>query len=419
MSISITMSRPSVEALRAMLAAELFVPGDPGYDRARRAWDLAVDRRPAVVVFAASAVDVARAVRFARSQGMRIAPQGTGRGQAGARWGDVAAPAGNDGLAALAGTSPNVGVTGYTLGGGVGWLPRRYGLAANSVTAVEIVTPDGRLARADADHEPELLWAVRAGGGSVGVISALEMALYPVSKVHAGARFFPIERSSDVLHGWPNWTDTVPDELTSRARLPRLPAGAEVPAVLRGRAFAVVEATYVGDSRHGAWRDRSDARARPRARHIPHSPGPGVRAAEYAHGNSDAGDRGRRVPRRPPGRRGRHDPSAGWTRRRRIASEHRDPASRGRARARSRRRRYQPKIEAKYAILASGIGPNPELYDAYECASEPSGTRSLRGTQATTTATSSMPPPKLNSCCWPPPTSNSRKSRPGMTRIRR
>src|SRR5262249_52924160 len=152
---------------------------------ARRAWDLVADQRPAVIVLAESVIDVVRAVRFARSTGLRIAPQGTGHGalpleqledamllrtsrmrrvdilptirtariEAGAQWEDVTAPAGEYGLAALAGTSPNVGVTGYTLGGGMGWLARRYGLAANSVTAVEIVTPDGRLVRADADHE--------------------------------------------------------------------------------------------------------------------------------------------------------------------------------------------------------------------------------------------------------------------------
>jgi FAD/FMN-containing dehydrogenase len=92
----------------------------------------------------------------------------TARAEAGAQWEDVTVPAGEYGLAALAGTSPNVGVTGYTLGGGMGWLARRYGLAANSVTAVEIVTPDGRLVRADADHEADIFWAVRGGGGSVG-----------------------------------------------------------------------------------------------------------------------------------------------------------------------------------------------------------------------------------------------------------
>jgi FAD/FMN-containing dehydrogenase len=120
-------------------------------------------------------------LRTVRMRGVRIDPAARiARTEAGALWQDVTVPAGQHGLAALAGSSPNVGVTGYTLGGGMGWLARRYGLAANSVTAADIVTPDGRLRRADADHDPDLLWAVKGGGGSVGVVTALEMRLYPV-----------------------------------------------------------------------------------------------------------------------------------------------------------------------------------------------------------------------------------------------
>src|SRR6516164_7069981 len=272
------------EALRAAVTGEVFAPGDAGYDQARQAWNLAIDERPAVVVMAESAADVAQAVRFARTRGMRIAPQGTGHGaepleplrgamllrtvrmrsvridpvsrtaraDAGALWQDVTVPAGEHGLAALAGSSANVGVTGYTLGGGMGWLARRYGLAANSVTAAEVVTPDGRLVRADADHERDIFWAVRGGGGSVGVVTALEMTLYPVSELYAGALFFPIERASEVLHSWRLWTDTLPDELTSVGRLLRLPPIDEVPEPMRGRAFVLVEAAYIGDALSGA-----------------------------------------------------------------------------------------------------------------------------------------------------------------------
>jgi UDP-N-acetylenolpyruvoylglucosamine reductase len=278
-----TISPSSLETLRAMVAGDVFAPDDQGYDEARRAWDLAADQRPAAVVFAESVVDVVRAVRFARSQRMRIAPQGTGHGalplellegamllrtsrmrrvdifpsirtaraEAGAQWEDVTVPASEYGLAALAGSSSNVGVTGYTLGGGMGWLARLYGLAANSVTAVEIVTPDGRLVRADADHEADIFWAVRGGGGSVGVVTALEMTLYPVSELYAGALFFGIERASEVLRAWRRWTDTVPDELTSLGRLLRMPPIDEVPEPLRGRAFVLVEAAYIGDAQSG------------------------------------------------------------------------------------------------------------------------------------------------------------------------
>ena len=274
----------TTETLRAAISGEVFVPGDLGYDQARQAWNLTADQRPSVVVFAESAGDVVHAVRFARAQGMRIAPQGTGHGsqplesledvmllrtvrmrrvgidpagriaraEAGALWQDVTVPAGQHGLAALAGSSPNVGVVGYTLGGGMGWLARRYGLAANSVTAAELVTPDGHLVRADAGREPDLFWAVRGGGGSVGVVTALQMRLYPVRDLYAGALFFPIQRSAEILHAWRAWTGTVPDEVTSLGRILRLPTVPEVPEPLRGRAFALVEAAYLGDAGTGA-----------------------------------------------------------------------------------------------------------------------------------------------------------------------
>src|SRR5262249_5462499 len=161
-------------------------------------------------------------------------------------------PAAEHGLAGLAGSSPGVGVAGYTLGGGIGWLARRYGLAANSVTAAELVTPDGDLVRADADHESDLFWAIRGGGGSGGVVTALEMRLYPVGELYAGNLFFPIQRAAEVLHAWREWTATVPDEVTSTGHLVRLPPLPELPEPLRGRAFIVIEAACLSDAGTGA-----------------------------------------------------------------------------------------------------------------------------------------------------------------------
>jgi FAD/FMN-containing dehydrogenase len=273
-----------LEALRAAIGGQVFVPGEAGYDQGRQAWNLAVDRRPAVVVEVGSAADVVQAVRFARLHGMRVAPQGTGHGapplepldgamllrttrmrkvdvdpaastaraEAGALWQDVIDPAAEHGLAGLAGSSPGVGVAGYNLGGGLGFLARRYGLAANSVTAAELVTPDGNLVRADADHDSDLFWAIRGGGGSVGVLTALEMRLYPVSELYAGDLFFPLARTAEVLSAWRAWTDTVPDEVTSMAHLLRFPPVPLVPEPLRGQSFAVVEAAYLGDTGSGA-----------------------------------------------------------------------------------------------------------------------------------------------------------------------
>jgi FAD/FMN-containing dehydrogenase len=177
MNIKNAIADSDLDALRAAIAGQVFASDHSGYDQARQAWNLAVDQRPGVVVVAESAADVIQAIGYARAHEMRIAPQGTGHGaaplepldgamllrttpmrqvdidpathtarvEAGALWQDVVGPAAEHGLAGLAGSSPNVGVTGYILGGGLGWLARRYGLAANSVTAVELVTPGGDL----------------------------------------------------------------------------------------------------------------------------------------------------------------------------------------------------------------------------------------------------------------------------------
>jgi FAD/FMN-containing dehydrogenase len=275
--------RSRLHALRSLVAGDVFLEGEAGYDSARRPFELMADQRPAAVAFPRSAADIARIVSFARTAGVRVAPQGTGHGaialedlagaillrttrmrrvdidparrtarvQAGALWQDVTVPAAQYGLAALAGTAPDVGVVGYTLGGGLGWLARRHGLAANSVTAVDVVLPDGRVVHADASTEPDLLWAARGGGG-VGVITAMEFALYPVLELYAGALYFPAERAGEALHAWRRWTATVPPEVTSIGRMLRFPDLDAVPPLVRGRTFALVEAAYLGEARAGA-----------------------------------------------------------------------------------------------------------------------------------------------------------------------
>src|SRR5262249_54846208 len=203
------------DVLRESIAGELHVPGDASWDAARTPWNLAADQHPAAVMIAASAQDVAQTVRFASEHGYGIAAQGTGhaaaslagrlegtilvrtnrmrgveidprsrgaRADAGALWMDVTSAAAEHGLAALAGSSPDVGVVGYTLGGGLSWLSRTYGIAANSVTAIEVVTADGELVRADSRREPELFWALRGGGGNFGIVTAIEFTLYPVTE---------------------------------------------------------------------------------------------------------------------------------------------------------------------------------------------------------------------------------------------
>jgi FAD/FMN-containing dehydrogenase len=262
-----------------MKTEAVVLPHDPHWDEARVAWNLAVDQQPAAVALPESAADVMAVVRWARSRGLRVAPQGTGhsaaamgslahtvlvktermrgveidaerriaRVEAGVLWAEVTEAAAEHGLAALAGSSPDVGVVGYSLGGGISWFARRYGLAANSVTAVELVNADGELVRADADNESELFWALRGGGGSFGVVTALEFQLYPIVEVYAGVLFFPIERGKEVLHSWRNWIEDVPDEVTSVGRFLQFPPIPQIPEPLRGGSFVVVEATSLLD----------------------------------------------------------------------------------------------------------------------------------------------------------------------------
>jgi FAD/FMN-containing dehydrogenase len=274
----------NLEDLHDRLIGEAVLPGQGGWDAARQAWNLSVDQRPVAVVFPEAAEDIAAVIEVAGARGLRVAPQGTGhsagpmgplegtilvktsrmrgveidapakraRVRAGALWGEVVPAAAEHGLAALAGSAKDVGAVGYTLGGGIGWLARRHGLACSSVVAVEAVTADGRSVRADADDEPDLFWALRGGGGSFAVVTALEFALHRVAEVYAGALFWPLERAGQVLHTWRELVAAAPDELTSLGRLMQFPPIPEVPEPFRGRAFVLVEAAYCGPEADGA-----------------------------------------------------------------------------------------------------------------------------------------------------------------------
>ncbi|HEX2375982.1 MAG TPA: FAD-binding oxidoreductase [Gaiellales bacterium] len=270
--------------LRARVTGDVVLPGDPEWDAARLAWNLAVDQRPAMVALPETSDDVAAVVAYAAQAGLRVAVQGTGHGavarggelsdsillkmermrgvqidaagrtarvEAGVIWSEVAEAAAEHGLATLAGSSPDVGVVGYTLGGGLSWLGRRHGLAASSVVSVEIVTADGELRRIDAETDADLFWAVRGGGGSFGAVTAIEFALFPLAEVYAGVMLWPIERASEILHAWREWAADMPDDMTTVGRLLQLPPIPDIPEPLRGRSFVAVEAFYLGDEAEG------------------------------------------------------------------------------------------------------------------------------------------------------------------------
>jgi FAD/FMN-containing dehydrogenase len=270
------MSSPFTD-LRDRLTGRVVLPGDADWDQARSAWNLLNDQQPAAVALCASAADAASVVAFANDHSLRVTVQGTGhnavaagpmtntillktspmrgvtidpearraRAEGGAIWIDVSEAAAEHGLAALAGSAPDVGVVGYTLGGGLSWMARRYGLAANHVQAIEVVTGDGRQLRVDRDHEPDLFWALRGGGGGFAVVTAIEFSLFEVAEVFAGAMFWPWERAAEVLEVWRAATTTLPDGVTSLGRLVQVPPLPDVPEPLRGRSFAVVEAAAI------------------------------------------------------------------------------------------------------------------------------------------------------------------------------
>jgi len=276
--MSIASSRTTSGEPRIVLA------GAPDFDQARQAFNLTVDQRPQEVAYPTDAHEVAALVRSVRERGLRIAAQRAGHGaqpidwerpavllrtdamqgvtidaaartarvSAGVKWGDIIDDLSELGLAALHGSARDIGIVGYSLGGGLGWLGRKHGLQANSVTAIELVTADGEFVRADHQNDPELFWALRGGGGNFGVVTALEFDLYPLAELYAGALLYPFERGDEVLRAWREVTADAPEEITSVFKLLQLPDVPEIPEPLRGNSFAVVTAAVLGGEADGA-----------------------------------------------------------------------------------------------------------------------------------------------------------------------
>jgi FAD/FMN-containing dehydrogenase len=269
--------------LSAQIAGSVVTPADPDWDATRQVFNVRTDLRPAAIALPRDAGDVATAVDYAGAHGLRLAPQATGhnaeplgaledtllidvrglqqvsidpearrvRVGAGVKWGKVVPALSAHGLAALHGSSPDVGIAGYSLGGGMGWLARKHGLQTNSVTAIELVGADGRPRRVDAEHDPDLFWALRGGNGNFGVVTALEFEAFAVENLYAGVIFFPFERASEVLHAWSELAPTLPDEMMTWAKLMRFPEAPEVPEPLRGGSFTVLFAAFLGGEEEG------------------------------------------------------------------------------------------------------------------------------------------------------------------------
>jgi len=263
---------------------DLIRPGDAGYDQARRLWNGAIDRRPALIARCANADDAAVALAHARETGAPVTVRGgghnvggwaladsgvaidfsrmrevqadsqrrRGRVQPGALWGDFDAATQASGLGAPAGIVTRTGVAGLTLGGGFGWLSRRFGLVSDNLVSAELLLASGEQVRAsEADH-PDLFWAIRGGGGNFGIVTEFEFQLHPVdAEVLAGPIFHTANRAREVLRFYRDFIQDAPDELSVYVSLRTAPELDWVPADLRGTAVVALLPFYSGNLDEG------------------------------------------------------------------------------------------------------------------------------------------------------------------------
>jgi FAD/FMN-containing dehydrogenase len=266
-----------LEAFEASLHGSIVLPGSPDYDVARQVHSAINDRRPALIVRAADANDVAKTVVLARESGLTLSVRGGGHSLAGygtndggivldlgamkglhidpdrrVAWAQPGLTAGEytnaaaaHGLATPFGDTGSVGISGLTLGGGIGWLVRKYGLAIDALEAVEIVTADGREITASEESHPDLFWAVRGGGGNFGVVTRFQFKLFPVSQILGGALFMPATK--EVLRSLVPIAASAPEELSTISLLMTLPPAPFIPADLVGTQSLTIMFVWSGD----------------------------------------------------------------------------------------------------------------------------------------------------------------------------
>jgi FAD/FMN-containing dehydrogenase len=261
--VSPAIDEPGVAELRARFRGSLLRSGDPDYEQARRVWNGMIDRRPALIVRCAGAADVIRAVDLARERGLPLAVRGgghnvagnavcdgglvidlsgmkairvdparrTARAEGGVTWGEFDRETQAFGLATTGGIVSTTGIAGLTLGGGIGWLARSYGLASDNLLAVDLVTAEGQLRTVSATEHADLFWGLRGGGGNFGVATSLEFRLHPVGPVVGGLLIHPFDAASDLLRLYRDFTATTPPQLTCFAVLTSSAEGAPVAVV--------------------------------------------------------------------------------------------------------------------------------------------------------------------------------------------
>ena len=246
------------------------LPGDRHYDDLRKPWLQIIDQHPALIVEAASADDVVASITFARERGLLLGVMSTGHGitapcddglllrlsnlkhieidaarrtvrvEPGVTSGELLKASHKHGLAYPAGQVSNVGVVGYTLGGGMGWLVRKLGIAADRIISADVVLADGSRAHANAGKNPDLFWALRGGGGNFGVVVSLEIELAPIDLVVGGERYYPLDRADDVMRFYRNWSSGLGEDTTTIFRLVAVPPDTSAPPPIRGTTCCVI-----------------------------------------------------------------------------------------------------------------------------------------------------------------------------------
>ncbi|TYO66759.1 FAD-binding oxidoreductase [Bradyrhizobium hipponense] len=281
---AITLESDAITAFRQTLRGNVCLAEEPGYDEARTIWNAMIDRRPGAVVRCRGAADIIRAVRLAREHGLLVAVRGgghniagnavcdggllidlslmrsvrvdafhrTARVDPGATLGDFDKEAQAFGLATPLGINSTTGVAGLTLGGGFGWLSRKFGLAADNLISADVVTAEGELVRASIAENTDLFWALRGGGANFGVVSSFEFRLHPVGPmVLAGLIVHPFARAKELLAGYRDVAVKAPDELTVWVVLRQAPPLPFLPAEIHGKEIVAFAVCYAGDENEG------------------------------------------------------------------------------------------------------------------------------------------------------------------------